>query len=202
MRGRLAAAAGRRALALGIGVALAGAAWVALRPRTEAPPSHGSGPEARPGTTAYNESAVAREIAAIAGEHPWAGRYFRGTGFTSENVCLAPTAGWFRWTGFDVGPPFETTPETGNLDVVGQSVRLESPRDGTAEARVVFEFVLVAWGERRYLVDRSELADFCADADGGLEPRSHVIGRWLVRVDSASAPLGSPDAAERPDVCR
>ena len=202
MRERLPASLGRRALALGIGLALAGAAWFALRPRREAPHPSSSGPDTRPGTAAYRESDVAREIAALGSGHPWAGQYFRGNGFTSENVCLAPTSGWFRWTGFDVGPPFESTPETGALDLSGQSVRLERPREGTVEVKAAFEFVLVAWGERRYLVDRSEVADFCAEVDRSIEPRSHAFGRWLVRVDSAIAPLGSGGEVDRPEVCR
>ena len=199
MKGRVGANAGGRALALGIGVVLAGAAWVVLRPRGEE--LHCFDPEAFPGTSAYRDSDVAREIAGLGSEHPWAGRYVRSDGYEWEEVCLAPTAGWLRWTGRDVGPPFESTPETGRLEVSGTTVRLERSGDATGGAGAALEFVRVAYGERRYLVDRPDAADFCSDAARGDEPRSQTTGRWLMRVDATSSPQGSVGPTDRPDLC-
>ncbi len=124
--------------------------------------------------------------------HPWAGSYYQGDGLGANlTLTLAPRAGAaYQWHGclglYDQnhGPVSETE---GRL-----TVEWAFPGGGFARG-TPREYLLVRWGQRRYLVPTAEVLEFCRDALAGREPRDWRLGRYYLRVGDEGKPAtGQP----------
>ena len=147
---------------------------------------------------------VAKEIAAARKGDLWAGMYFRGDGFTGEFVCIAPQSGFFRWHFWDAGPPFASDAERGRVQDVDGILHLApaSPPDEDGAYRPSNDFIPVTWGERRYLIPPDQIEAFCRAIAQGEEPRTHVLGEWLLRWGDEKLAPESIDAIRPSSLCR
>jgi len=149
---------------------------------------------------------IQAEVAATPG-HPWAGEYYMGDGLgVNVSVWIAPKAGYvFHWHGclglYDR-----------NYGAVTESngvLRLSFtfPNEQKGFQGIAGEFVLVPWGERRYLIPTGELAEFCNSYNSGrikfrsghdeLDELDFGRGRHLVRVnDGYKKNSGLPEVPE------
>jgi len=152
----------------------------------------------------YSSSAVAQEIASLGATHAWAGKYFRGNGFTGEVVCIAPQSGFVRWHSWDAGPPFASSAEHGRVDESGGVLHLTppSPPDPDEAYRPSNDFIPVSWGARHYLIPPGEAGSFCRAIAANAEPRASPIGRWLLRKGDENLPVESGAVLRPADLCR
>jgi hypothetical protein len=195
----------RRALAVAIGLVLACLACVAFLAIRFGPKSvvRLLAPVPHPAEE-YPSSAVANEIAALGVAHGWAGKYFRGNGFTSEFVCIAPQSGFYRWHSWDYGPPFSCSPERGSVQETEGVLHLAPASEPDEENgyKPSNDFVPVSWGERRYLIPPDRVQAFCRAVAHGGEPRSHMNGDWLLRCGDEKLAKEPVDAIRPSSLCR
>lgn len=124
---------------------------------------------------------IQAELIDLAGRHDWAGSYYSGDGLgVNISLMLSPQSGYvFEWRGclgvYDRN--------YGKVDVVDGKLRLSFTFSNKREGfgGISSEFVVVAWGERRYLVPADDMAGFCNEINSGAEPRDEVHGEYLLR---------------------
>jgi len=115
--------------------------------------------------------------------HRWAGEYYYGDGLgTNVHLMLAYRYGYlFEWYGcmglYDRN--FGAVSETAGK--IRLSFTFENKRDfyrGIAE-----EFIIISWGERKYLIPTDDIIGFCNDINSGLEPRKQISGsNYLLKM--------------------
>ena len=121
-------------------------------------------------------SVIEQEIKSLP-KHAWAGQYYFGDGLGANvSLWLAPSAGFlYEWYGClglydrDYGAVSDDGKGTIQLRFLLGGSRIEG------------EYVPVAWGERRYLIAKDQLSDFCDAVNRGREPRKGVHGMWFIR---------------------
>jgi len=128
------------------------------------------------------------EIRAEAASSPrvpdWSGEYGGGT-FV---VDIAPQAGY----------QYAQYACFGMTDAARGAVRVEGNRVHLGPAWPLawrsWEFVLVPWGERRYLIEPDEMLEFVQDVNRGWEPRDTWPGIYLLKCpDPSLLPMGQPE---------
>jgi hypothetical protein len=129
------------------------------------------------------------EIAALDGQHAWAGDYFRGVREGhGEMLTLAPSGRtWTRsvtvYTGVRPG-------ELGRVEeLAGGRLRVAFGLEGER----VRAYCPVTWGDRHYLVEPERLDEFRLHVRTGLEPREFCYGAFFLREDDELAAVsGEP----------
>lgn len=123
--------------------------------------------------------------------HEWAGKYHLGDGLgLNWTLLLAPKSGaTFEWRGclglyyFDFG---KVTEKDGRIKIEWARAQREFDRPAG-------EYLLVRWGDRKYLVPREEILKFCQDVKGDEEPRNSLWGSYyLQRGDEKKPAIGRP----------
>jgi hypothetical protein len=138
-------------------------------PRTRPAPSVGAKPRIE---------IIKEEIRRLGAEHPWAGSYTNGCGFDGDILTLAPEAG-FEWTYFDC---IQFNP-VGSGAVIERDGQIELRFSTGAEHRRVSSsgahFLIVPWGDDRFLVPPERMLDFANDFnDGSLQFGAHNCGEF------------------------
>lgn len=146
--------------------------------------------------SAYPSTPVAQEIGELGGAHDWAGRYLRGTGYGGDDVCLAPRAGFIRWSTQDF-PPYELNVRRGDIIERDGQLHLRDP----SALDDVDVLVAVHWGPRRFLLAPFEVGAFCSALQTGEEPRVGTIGRFLLREGDERRDAGPISSVEPKDLC-
>jgi hypothetical protein len=117
-----------------------------------------------------------------------AGQYFLGNGVMRFTLYVRDEGRFdFAWTGC---PGFNEQCSGAARFVNGWLILTPDRRNvPKGDAATPTEFLPVTWGQRRYLVARDELLDFCNEINQGAEPRNHpdgsfclLGGRWTVSV--------------------
>lgn len=126
---------------------------------------------------------VPDEIAHLT-EHPWAGHYARGDGFSGDTLSVAPTTGFEFESRYCTGKggTYGTLKEMGRVLVL--TVLGGSPFY-TPDA---LEYESVRWGQRAYLVPRKEIISFANEINSGGEPRHDMNGMFLLREGDHKKP--------------
>lgn len=136
---------------------------------------------------------IADELDAL-GDHAWAGAYFHGDGLgVNLRLTLAPASGHaFTWQGclglYDCN--------MGEVAQAGDRLQLSFVYENRQEGfrGLATEFLIVRWGERRYLVAADDVVGFCNEINAGSEPRAHVYGRHFLRQGDETVPVtGFPE---------
>jgi hypothetical protein len=156
--------------------------------REEAPPDGEAAMQRR--------ETIRRELSAL-GAHPWAGEYYEGDGLGANiEVTLAPMSGvaatWNGCLGL-YGANRGRVVERAGMLVFG----FETP-NGKGFGSFPDAVVPVRWGQRRYLLPESEMAEFVSALHHGIEPRGRVHGRFLLaRGDEQKPVSGLPELPVR-----
>jgi len=134
---------------------------------------------------------IKEEIRRLDPDHPWAGIYSNGCGFDGDTLTLAPEAG-FQWTYFDC-IQFN---DIGCGAVIERDGALELKFSTGADHRRVAQsgsqFIVVPWGDDRFLVRRDDMPDFANDFNNGSLHRHSTCGRFLRHPDAPHARIGKP----------
>lgn len=152
-----------------------------------------SGAEAK---AAQRREEIQAEINRI-GTHDWAGEYYQGDGL-GENVSLsiAPQSGFvFEWDGclgvYDRN--------YGDIEFADRNIKLSCvfPNSHEGFEGIAEDFVVVPWGERRYLIPSDDFLGFCNEVNSGSEPRDGMYGFYLMRRgDETISVSGLPEVPE------
>lgn len=134
--------------------------------------------------------------------HEWAGEYYEGDGL-GENVTftIAPKHGYvFEWRGclgvYDRN--------YGSVTITNSRILLSFAFTNKQEefAGVANEFMLIPWGDRKYVVPANDVVGFCNDVNSGREPRKQAYGRYLLRRgDEAKKVSGNPTVPSKFQTC-
>lgn len=147
---------------------------VALAACTE--PTSSSGPEAveLPNDRPKSRDQILREeISRLGRDHPWAGVYGNSCGFDGDTLALAPEGG-FEWTYFDCinvnrVASGTVTAREGHIELNFTSGS-EHPNVRLSGSR----FLVVPWGQDRFLLPPEGMPDFANDFnDGSLQLPSY-----------------------------
>ena len=135
---------------------------------------------------------IKMEIAQLK-NHEWAGEYYEGDGL-GENVSLviAPKHGYvFEWHGCLGLYDRNYGDVTSTNDRIQFSFAFTNKQEGFEG--IASEFILIRWGDRKYLVPANAVVGFCNDVNSGREPRKQPHGRFLLRRgDETKKSSGSP----------
>lgn len=127
------------------------------------------------------------EATARAGAPDWAGEYSRGA-MTPIVVGIAPGAG-YQFAAYACQGMMDAA--RGALQVEGTHVHLGPPWPFFWRS---WDFELVRWGERRYLIEPERMPEFVRDVNCGREPRDQWSGIYFMRsADPRVRPLGQPE---------
>ncbi|MCC6407453.1 MAG: hypothetical protein IT453_09815 [Planctomycetes bacterium] len=127
-------------------------------PAPQHPPSSAPSPEQR-------YWLLRDEIEALAGKHPWAGRYYASDTDSGDEFLLAPMRGWVR---IRHGVGRQTFVGAGSIELAEQRLRFVD--DGQVPNAVPVPVLLpVRWDARRYLLFPSGITSFLNDVNAGRE---------------------------------
>lgn len=127
-------------------------------------------------------------------DHPWAGSYYQGDGLgANETLTLSPKSGIaFQWHGclglYDQN--------YGTVTFDGQMVKVQWALATDDKLDFPTEFLVVRWGERRYLIPPAEVLRFCnhIQCEWKWEPRKEVHGFYYLRRDDEKKEVkGKPE---------
>jgi hypothetical protein len=153
-------------------------------------------PEAEQAETALRTK-IKAELETL-GDHPWAGNYYQGDGKgVNQRILLSPKAGFvFTWHGC-LGLYDRNRGEVHQgKDTLTLNFAYPNSRKGFQG--IAPEMLLVAWGERKYLIPSDEVEEFCNAINSGEEPRTHAYGRFLLKdKDWAKKAEGKPKLPEK-----
>lgn len=129
---------------------------------------------------------IEAEATARPGAPDWAGMYSRGA-ITPIVVGMAPDAG-YQYAAYAC---------RGMADAARGAVDVEGTRVHLGPAWPFFwrnwDFELVHWGERRYLIEPERLPEFVAYVNQGSEPRETLSGLFFLKcANPRLLPLGQP----------
>lgn len=127
---------------------------------------------------------VERELAALAGPHPWAGRYEGpNRGFGGKNIFLTPSGRYCINHTFDFGSGGYSA--CGRMSLAGDRFVSSSGAAWETQAPEGPPFMIVPWGKRRYLVPERQMLDFVNDVNNGKEPReTRRLGSFVAHLRS------------------
>ena len=125
-------------------------------------------------------------------DHPWAGRYYLGEELdSSEGITISPNSEVI----YKLGSCFPTPCDLnyGIASFNGQYLHIKWQLDTQDKPWFPTKFLLVPWGERRYLVPIGDIIGFCRDVNENLEQQTEHYGynSWH-RVDSKKKISGLP----------
>lgn len=136
---------------------------------------------------------VRAELAALHGQHAWAGEYYEGDGLgMNVSVLIAPGAGvsstWRGCMGVYVRNEGDVAAQADGSLKLNYAHQAQSPFQLPTQLRPV------RWGERVYLIDASDMAKFVNSINLGEEPRTGAYGYVLLRRgDEKKTVVGLPD---------
>jgi hypothetical protein len=90
--------------------------------------------------------------------------------------------------------------DMGKVEVAGDRIALVSEAPGKAWGLMPLEYVIVPWDQQVYLVEPSELIEFCNDVNSGRLRAHGPAGRYPLRVgDFGKKPIGLPRVPRKYD---
>jgi hypothetical protein len=132
----------------------------------------------------YRVRRMDADVARADARHPWAGHYYLGDGLGFNfYVTLTPRAEFLsEWRGC-----------MGVYERNQGRIVVDGPRIWFITAERRWEYYLVPWGDRHYLIGADERNAFCEDVRAGREPRTEVHGNHYLREsDEGRAAAGEP----------
>ncbi len=134
--------------------------------------------------------AIEQELATIK-DHPWAGTYHTA----DTKLSLVPKSGFallgHSYLDHNYGEVVPT--KHGSLRLL---FTFENEREGPGG--IAPEFILVPWGERRYLIPIDEVVGFCNSINSGYEPSVLGYGLHFLRSGDDKKPTtGAPEIPEK-----
>ena len=108
---------------------------------------------------------IAQELKTLS-NHPWAGTYKRDFGFGSENLNIAPQAGFsyseLSCTGYMY--------KVGTVKEEKNSIKTKMDYPPPILGQRISELIPIRWGKRQYLIYKKEMMDFVNHINAGDEP--------------------------------
>lgn len=129
---------------------------------------------------------LTREIADL-GDHAWAGEYRCGGGLVHLRLLMAPANGYVYQFRGCLGV-YERN--YGAVTVDGDRIRMAFTFPNDPERMgLAAEYLVVRWGQRRYLVPSNDVIGFCNQVNAGYEPRASEQGFVMLRMGDANDTL-------------
>lgn len=144
-------------------------------------------------TAAEYRKSIQAELKALK-NHEWAGEYHEGDGLgVNVSLILAPKSGFlFEWHGC-LGL-YDRNYGTVSVDKGMIHLAFTFPNKRKGFQGIAPEFILIAWGERKYLIPSDDIIGFCNGVNYGSEPRKRMHGSHLLRIgDEQKEVEGFPD---------
>lgn len=113
-------------------------------------------------------------------EHDWAGSYFEGDGYVMQHIAVAPKNGATYVYGHCTD--LFADGDHGPVKEIDGGIRVAWALSSIRRT----DFVVIRWGERRYLMIPEAIPYFCAAVRSGDEPRTEAHGDFFLRAGDES----------------